>query len=405
MSSPQSSSTGSSPLPTLGAGWQEKVTPNGRTYFVNHNTKTTQWSDPRLIQTRIRNMSQQSPTSNDLPHPMPVRGRSATTGHIKPTVKRKPALKLFCGKCKFPVNAQESICGRCTHDLTANAEDPNSEFKRVQSFTPALADDDTNDRPLHSNRLLQYRRRKSVAAAEHNIQLFKKIYYNGDQKQQPQQQEQGNEPETPTMLSNNNVNSVPVHPFSLQAARQQFNRQDKNGNGSISKKELYKVLIDNDLLPVEAKMYVADYFAVVDVDNSGSIDFFEFLQEFTRMAIFRTVHNIKHAGHFQQADADGDGSISKTELRDALAKYIGPSAAQFEIHEVFNDIDTDQNGSLSMDELIAWYLKRLQTVSRRQSILKNTRQRQNSGPPEKRFSNWASSKNKYNTNLETVTQL
>ena len=32
------------PLPD---GWEKRVEPNGRVYFVNHKNRTTQWEDPR----------------------------------------------------------------------------------------------------------------------------------------------------------------------------------------------------------------------------------------------------------------------------------------------------------------------------------------------------------------------
>lgn len=38
----------SSPLPS---GWEQRVDPYGRVYFVDHNTRTTSWEDPRLKQT------------------------------------------------------------------------------------------------------------------------------------------------------------------------------------------------------------------------------------------------------------------------------------------------------------------------------------------------------------------
>ena len=28
-------------------GWEKRVEPNGRVYFVNHKNRTTQWDDPR----------------------------------------------------------------------------------------------------------------------------------------------------------------------------------------------------------------------------------------------------------------------------------------------------------------------------------------------------------------------
>mmetsp|Transcript_4534 Transcript_4534/g.5573 ORF Transcript_4534/g.5573 Transcript_4534/m.5573 type:complete len:115 (-) Transcript_4534:613-957(-) len=34
------------PYPTLPAGWQELRTDDGRTYYIDHNTKTTHWNLP-----------------------------------------------------------------------------------------------------------------------------------------------------------------------------------------------------------------------------------------------------------------------------------------------------------------------------------------------------------------------
>ncbi len=41
------------PLP---AGWERAQTANGEVYFINHNSKTTCWEDPRLrMSIRLRN--------------------------------------------------------------------------------------------------------------------------------------------------------------------------------------------------------------------------------------------------------------------------------------------------------------------------------------------------------------
>ena len=34
-------------LGSLPEGWEKRVEPNGRVYFVNHKNRTTQWEDPR----------------------------------------------------------------------------------------------------------------------------------------------------------------------------------------------------------------------------------------------------------------------------------------------------------------------------------------------------------------------
>ena len=45
-SRPVSAST-LTPLGLLPAGWEQRYTPDGRAYFVDHNTRATTWIDPR----------------------------------------------------------------------------------------------------------------------------------------------------------------------------------------------------------------------------------------------------------------------------------------------------------------------------------------------------------------------
>ena len=33
-------------VPTLPAGWEIKATPEGRAYYIDHNTRTTHWDPP-----------------------------------------------------------------------------------------------------------------------------------------------------------------------------------------------------------------------------------------------------------------------------------------------------------------------------------------------------------------------
>ncbi|RKO86384.1 hypothetical protein BDK51DRAFT_30676 [Blyttiomyces helicus] len=55
--SPVPSPTPSTPAANLGPlpnGWEQRVTPEGRAYYVDHNTRTTTWLDPRRVQQQGR---------------------------------------------------------------------------------------------------------------------------------------------------------------------------------------------------------------------------------------------------------------------------------------------------------------------------------------------------------------
>ncbi|KAF9430437.1 hypothetical protein BGZ94_006914 [Podila epigama] len=59
---------GSGPLP---AGWEQRLTPEGRPYFVDHNTRSTTWVDPRRQQ-YVRMNDPRSATNQVAVHQQPV---------------------------------------------------------------------------------------------------------------------------------------------------------------------------------------------------------------------------------------------------------------------------------------------------------------------------------------------
>ncbi|KAL6719867.1 hypothetical protein ACLMJK_001788 [Lecanora helva] len=71
-------SSGRSITPTLPASWEEKHAANGKPYFVDHNTRTTTWIDPRqkedaqLADQESSNDESTTQTQPPLPPPKPV---------------------------------------------------------------------------------------------------------------------------------------------------------------------------------------------------------------------------------------------------------------------------------------------------------------------------------------------
>ncbi|KAL5533037.1 hypothetical protein ACEPAF_4813 [Sanghuangporus sanghuang] len=57
-SAPDTGSTSGNQLGPLPAGWEMRLTSTGRVYFVDHNTKTTTWDDPRLPSSLDQNVPQ-----------------------------------------------------------------------------------------------------------------------------------------------------------------------------------------------------------------------------------------------------------------------------------------------------------------------------------------------------------
>ncbi|XP_056680460.1 E3 ubiquitin-protein ligase NEDD4-like isoform X23 [Monodelphis domestica] len=147
------------PPPPLPPGWEEKVDNLGRTYYVNHNNRTTQWHRPSLIDmssesdNNIRQINQEAAhrrfrsrrhISEDL-EPEPAEGGDVSE-------QREPSSRLrscsvtdaVAEQSHLPPGAKDSPIRRAVKDTLSNPQSPqpspyNSpkpQHKVTQSFLP-----------------------------------------------------------------------------------------------------------------------------------------------------------------------------------------------------------------------------------------------------------------------------
>ncbi|XP_077319050.1 E3 ubiquitin-protein ligase NEDD4-like isoform X3 [Lithobates pipiens] len=116
--------------PGLPSGWEERKDAKGRTYFVNHNNRTTTWTRPIIQHAEDGAVGSNSSSSNHLSEPQIRRPRSLSS----PTVTLSAPLE---GAKDFPVR-------RAVKDTLSNPQSPqpspyNSpkpQHKGAQSFLP-----------------------------------------------------------------------------------------------------------------------------------------------------------------------------------------------------------------------------------------------------------------------------
>ncbi|MFO0005035.1 MAG: EF-hand domain-containing protein, partial [bacterium] len=126
-----------------------------------------------------------------------------------------------------------------------------------------------------------------------------------------------------------------------------FRKYDSDGDGHISRQELKQVMAGFPDQEVDS------IFELGDKDQNGGIDY----QEFVAMMIpksssilkkiasqFSGVQQIKDA--FKSIDANGDGAISRQELR------AGLRLSDEELDVVFAIGDVDQDGEISLTEFM-----------------------------------------------------
>merc|ERR1719342_366348 len=134
---------------------------------------------------------------------------------------------------------------------------------------------------------------------------------------------------------------------SLNDVKAAFKRYDADGDGHITKSELQQVMSGFSATEVDS------VFALGDKDQSGGIDYQEFIglmlpnaaAPISKLAMsFRSVSNIKES--FKKFDANGDGQISRSELKNAMKL----SDADLDVVFALGDLDGD--GEISMGEFV-----------------------------------------------------
>lgn len=130
--------------------------------------------------------------------------------------------------------------------------------------------------------------------------------------------------------------------------KEAFSLFDKDGDGSITTKELGTVMRSLGQNPTEADLQ--DMINEVDVDGNGTIDFPEFL---TMMA--RKLKDVDAEAEIREAfkvfDKDGNGLISANELRHVMTS-LGEKLTDEEVDEMMREADIDGDGFVNYEEFV-----------------------------------------------------
>ncbi|KDR17262.1 Calmodulin [Zootermopsis nevadensis] len=132
--------------------------------------------------------------------------------------------------------------------------------------------------------------------------------------------------------------------------KEAFSLFDKDGDGTITTKELGTVMRSLGQNPTEAELQ--DMINEVDADGNGTIDFPEFLTMMARkMKDTDSEEEIREA--FRVFDKDGNGFISAAELRHVMTN-LGEKLTDEEVDEMIREADIDGDGQVNYEGRAMW---------------------------------------------------
>merc|ERR1719504_482893 len=130
--------------------------------------------------------------------------------------------------------------------------------------------------------------------------------------------------------------------------KEAFSLFDKDGDGTITTKELGTVMRSLGQNPTEAELQ--DMINEVDADGNGTIDFPEFFNLMARkMKDTDSEEELQEA--FKVFDKDGNGTISAAELRHVMTN-LGEKLTDEEVDEMIREADVDGDGEVNYEEFV-----------------------------------------------------
>ena len=144
-----------------------------------------------------------------------------------------------------------------------------------------------------------------------------------------------------------------------------FNQIDKNGDGKISKDELFNGLqsYKKDISFEELKKQVDIIFNNIDSDHNGYLEYEEFVRAAIDKDHFLSVNFLQFA--FNYFDKDHDGEITLEEVKNKFFlndKNKNSLKAQDQLQKSFNEIDINGDGKLSFEE----FAKMMENIIKRE---------------------------------------
>ncbi|XP_037952150.1 calmodulin-like [Teleopsis dalmanni] len=144
--------------------------------------------------------------------------------------------------------------------------------------------------------------------------------------------------------------SEPLSEEKINEYRKAFTRFDKDGDGSITIKELNSVMNCLGIYPSNSQFSEIVHEArLVNIDKIEFSDFLSIIIEGRMLKESETDSKVHQA--FTLFDRDDDGYISLTDLRSVMPKLI-TNITEEEIDEMFYEADLDDDGKVDFEEFV-----------------------------------------------------
>ena len=168
-----------------------------------------------------------------------------------------------------------------------------------------------------------------------------------------QEHKQNEEPKrTKDDLLQERIAALKLAPDTLSGFKKVFDALDKDESGTLTKDEI-KLAAKELGRGTLSDQQLTDVFDAVDENKNGALDFDEFIKTFARMT---QVLLGSMAAAFQALDTDGNGYVTKDEIKITLQEF-GQKCSDEKVNHMLEGVDKDGDGKINIVEFMSFMQK------------------------------------------------
>ena len=142
----------------------------------------------------------------------------------------------------------------------------------------------------------------------------------------------------------------------FEKVRNQFLKMDKDNDGKVTKEELKAYCISQNDYRTDVQI---DYMMrVMDLDNSGTIEFIEFLEVASFFEYNKDTYESQVKRMFKALDKNNDGYLCVEEIKEIWAIFSQDNCdipGEEELSEILKKCDVNGDGKVDYNEFLAHF--------------------------------------------------
>jgi len=151
-------------------------------------------------------------------------------------------------------------------------------------------------------------------------------------------------------------------PFNVNQLTEELKSKEDKDGGGVSQEKVAAALVSLGLDGTTAERHARDFFGYADPKHTGFVKVSDFVQEWTRMQIFKSVRYLLFLQ--QKRSQTTDQAVKSDEIKKVLSEQVGSEFGEKYYGDLLFLVESDGSKGVPMKDIALWYFCRVKQANR-----------------------------------------